>query len=340
MTFQLCERTLDDNGRFHPQFDTNRVLTLEADHVLLATGQGTDLAILDGSGVENNHGYIVADSKTLMTGVPGVFAGGDAEHGPRNAVEAIRSGKIAAAAIDAWLWDVPLDPAVGRPVRRAEVVPLQISARDRTHLPRAVMPERSVEEVLGEGNYVEIEEGLSATMARDEARRCLRCDLCRDAGRRRLRHRHRDRVGEYGWAPPGEERLVLGHESLGRVLEAPAGGDRWPKATWWSASCGAPTRFRATAAACSSGTSAATASTPSGASRQLHGYCSERYRITADFAVKVDPDLRSARACSSSRRASWPRRGSRWIWSGGRLHWEPETVLVTGRRPHRAAGGA
>ena len=29
--------------------------------------------------------------------------------------------------------------------------------------------------------------------------------------------------GDYGWAPPGEERLVLGHESLGRVLEAPAG---------------------------------------------------------------------------------------------------------------------
>ena len=27
--------------------------------------------------------------------------------------------------------------------------------------------------------------------------------------------------GDYGWAPPGAERLVLGHESLGRVLEAP-----------------------------------------------------------------------------------------------------------------------
>src|SRR5260370_26450225 len=27
--------------------------------------------------------------------------------------------------------------------------------------------------------------------------------------------------GEYGWAPPGRERLILGHESLGRVLEAP-----------------------------------------------------------------------------------------------------------------------
>src|SRR4051794_41772830 len=31
--------------------------------------------------------------------------------------------------------------------------------------------------------------------------------------------------GEYGWAPPGRERLVLGHESLGRVREAPEGAD-------------------------------------------------------------------------------------------------------------------
>ena len=30
-------------------------------------------------------------------------------------------------------------------------------------------------------------------------------------------------AGEYGWAPPGRERLVIGHESLGRVREAPAG---------------------------------------------------------------------------------------------------------------------
>ena len=163
-------------------FDTSRLLTLEADHVILATGQGTDLAILEGSGVENNHGFIVADPMTLMTGVPGVFAGGDAEHGPRTAVEAIRSGKIAAIAIDAWLRGLPLDVAVGRPVRRDEVRPLEVTAHDRTYLPRAVMPERSVEEVLGEGNYVQIEEGLSDTVASVEARRCLRCDLCIGCG--------------------------------------------------------------------------------------------------------------------------------------------------------------
>ncbi len=63
-----------------------------------------------------------------------------------------------------------------------EVIPLDVVAHDRTHLRRAVMPERSVEEVLGEGNYVQIEEGLTDAMAHDEARRCLRCDICIGCG--------------------------------------------------------------------------------------------------------------------------------------------------------------
>ena len=182
VVFQFCERVHDESGRFNPQFDTARLLTLAADQVILATGQGTDLTILDGSGVENTRGFIVADPKSLMTNVPGVFAGGDAEHGPRTAVEAIRSGKIAAASIDAWLHGMTLDAATGQPVRRAEVIPLHVVANDRTFLRRAVMPERSVEEVLGEGNYVQIEEGLTDAMAHDEARRCLRCDICIGCG--------------------------------------------------------------------------------------------------------------------------------------------------------------
>ena len=107
--FQFCESVKDETGKFDPEFDTARLLTLEVDHVILATGQGTDLACLEGSGVENTRGFIVADPKTLMTNVPGVFAGGDGQHGPRTAVEAIRSGKIAAASIDAWLRGAPMD---------------------------------------------------------------------------------------------------------------------------------------------------------------------------------------------------------------------------------------
>ncbi len=182
VTFQFCERVKDENGKFDPRFDAARLLKLEADHVILATGQGTDLTILEGSGVESARGFIVADPKTLMTNIPGVFAGGDGQRGPRTAVEAIRAGKIAAAGIDAWLRGAAIDASIGKPVRRANLIPLTVLAQDRTHRLRAVMPERSVEEVLGEGNYVRIEEGLTDAMAHDEARRCLRCDVCIGCG--------------------------------------------------------------------------------------------------------------------------------------------------------------
>ena len=166
---QYCERVKDATGKFDPVFDTNRLLTLEADHVILAVGQGTDLSVLEGSAVENNRGFIIADPKTKMTNVPGVFAGGDGQHGPRTAVEAIRSGKIAAASIDAWLRGTSIDNVTGTPVKRAEVTPLSVNADDRSHLRRSMMPERSVEETLGEGNYVKIEEGLTDQMAQTEA---------------------------------------------------------------------------------------------------------------------------------------------------------------------------
>ena len=180
--FQFCERVKDETGKFDPKFEVNRLLTLEADHVILATGQGTDLACLEGSGVENMRGYIVADTHSKMTAVAGVFAGGDGQHGPRTAVEAIRSGKIAASSIDAWLRGTTIDAAAGKPVRRADVTPLTVSAEDRSHLRRSLMPERTVEETVGEGNYVQIEEGLTDAMVKNEACRCLRCDLCIGCG--------------------------------------------------------------------------------------------------------------------------------------------------------------
>ncbi len=180
--FQFCERVKDDAGKFDPKFDTSRLLTLEVDHVILATGQGTDLALLEGSGVETVRGFIAADPKTLMTNVAGVFAGGDGQQGPRTAVEAIRAGKIAAAAIDAWLRGAAPDVSTGKPVRRAEVIPIVVEAQQRSHQRRAAMPEKDVEEVLGEGNYVRIEEGLTDAMAQTEVRRCLRCDVCIGCG--------------------------------------------------------------------------------------------------------------------------------------------------------------
>jgi NADPH-dependent glutamate synthase beta subunit-like oxidoreductase/NADH:ubiquinone oxidoreductase subunit F (NADH-binding)/formate hydrogenlyase subunit 6/NADH:ubiquinone oxidoreductase subunit I len=182
MVFQYCENVFDEQHRFSPKFDTERKLKLEADHIIFAVGQGTDLTSIEGSGLEVTRGFIVTDPRSLMTKIPGVFAGGDVAHGPRTAVEAIRSGKIAAYSIDAWLNGAAIDAATGKPVRRAEVIPLKVLARARSYLHRAEMPEKDVEERLGDGNYVKIEQGLTDDMAHDEASRCLRCDVCIGCG--------------------------------------------------------------------------------------------------------------------------------------------------------------
>src|ERR1035438_3719071 len=92
--------------------------------------------------------------------------------------------------------------------------------------------------------------------------------------------------GAYGWAPPGRERLTLGHESLGRVLEAPDGapgseGDlivgivRRPDPVPCENCAVLEWDF------CRNGQY-----TERGI-KQHDGYLSERYRITEEFVVKV-----------------------------------------------------
>src|SRR3569833_4731786 len=96
--------------------------------------------------------------------------------------------------------------------------------------------------------------------------------------------------GEYGWAPKGEERLILGHESLGRVVQAPQGsglgkGDlvvgivRRPDPVPCLACAGGEWDM------CRNGLY-----TEHGI-KQVHGFGAERYAVEADRAVKVDPAL-------------------------------------------------
>ncbi len=137
--------------------------------------------------------------------------------------------------------------------------------------------------------------------------------------------------GAYGWAPPGRERLVLGHESLGRVLEAPAGaqvsaGDlvvgivRRPDPVPCANCAVGEWDF------CRNGEY-----TERGI-KQRDGYCSERYRIEADFAVKVDPKLGTLGVLLE------PASVVAKAWEqveriGSRAHWQPQRALVTGAGP-------
>jgi glucose 1-dehydrogenase len=137
--------------------------------------------------------------------------------------------------------------------------------------------------------------------------------------------------GEYGWAPPGEERLVLGHESLGRVREAPGGSEfaagdlvvgivRRPDPVP-CASCA-----RGEFDMCRNGQY-----TERGI-KEIHGYCSERWTVEADYAVKLDPALEPVGMLME------PTTILAKAWDhveriGSRSYFEPRRVLVTGAGP-------
>jgi NADPH-dependent glutamate synthase beta subunit-like oxidoreductase/ferredoxin len=180
IAFQRCLRVFDENRRFAPLFDPDDVRTVPANTVLLAVGQMADLAMVEHTAVVLQRGLVVADPVTLQTGDPQVFAGGDVVRGPRIVVEAVADGKRAALSINDYLQNRTFDPAQAARRRRTDVTPLPTSAAPRTASCRSRIPMVPVEE-RGE-TFMHIEIGLCDTMARQEAERCLRCDLCAGCG--------------------------------------------------------------------------------------------------------------------------------------------------------------
>ena len=92
---------VDEKGSPRP---TGRFETIEANDLILALGQETDTAFLHGMpGVEFNEDGTVIVSGTMMTGYPGLFAGGDMVPSERTVTTSVGHGKKAARNIDAYL---------------------------------------------------------------------------------------------------------------------------------------------------------------------------------------------------------------------------------------------
>jgi threonine dehydrogenase-like Zn-dependent dehydrogenase len=137
--------------------------------------------------------------------------------------------------------------------------------------------------------------------------------------------------GEYGVAPPGESRLILGHESLGRVKEAPTGtgfheGDVVVGIV--------RRRDPVPCAACAAGDWDMCLNglyTERGI-KGRHGFASERFRIHPEHAVKVDDSLGDLAVLLE------PATVVAKAWEhieriGRRATWAPAYVLVTGAGP-------
>jgi 2-oxoacid:acceptor oxidoreductase delta subunit (pyruvate/2-ketoisovalerate family) len=161
---------LDDQGFPQP---TGEFETLAADSVVLALGQDVDLGLLDGvAGVEVKDGVVQVDPATLMTGRPGLFAGGDAVPAERNVTVAVGHGKKAARQIDAWLRGaaVPAAPKHA-PAGFERLNPWYYSDAPATVRPQLDAARRT-------GSFDEVQGGLTEDNALFEARRCLSCGNC------------------------------------------------------------------------------------------------------------------------------------------------------------------
>jgi len=169
-----CVSVFDQEGKFNPSFDESVTKTVEADMVIFAIGQASDLSWLTPSSMQISElGTIRVNDSTLETGVPGVFACGDIVTGPTSIVEAVASAKKATVAIDRYLGG-------GGNIDEKLVIPEESSPwlgreEDFPYRRRVEMPSLPVEK--RRGNFAEVEQGFDEMMAVEEARRCLRCDL-------------------------------------------------------------------------------------------------------------------------------------------------------------------
>ena len=168
-TFKVEEMELDENGRPQP---TGRFETLEADALILAVGQDTDTGFLKAvPGIEFKHDGTVIVGKDMMTGHPGIFAGGDMVPSERSVTIAVGHGKKAARYIDGYLRGEPYRPQPKHPVVGYEKLHLWF----RTYAPQVEQPEVPPEE---RQSFEEILKGIGEEQALFESKRCLSCGNC------------------------------------------------------------------------------------------------------------------------------------------------------------------
>src|SRR5215470_11273918 len=139
-------------------------------------------------------------------------------------------------------------------------------------------------------------------------------------------------AGHYGTAPTGDEHLILGHESLGVVIDAPkasgfANGDHVVGVVRRPDPVPCPACAAGEWDMCRNGRY-----TERGI-KGRHGYGSERFRLEPEFAIKVDPALGLLAVLlepASIVAKAWDhadRIGHR------SRSWQPRTAFITGAGP-------
>ena len=217
----------DDEGRLSLETEPGTEMVVPADSVIIAIGQATDAALLEGMGLRlTGRRTVDADPLTMETNLPGVFAAGDLVLGPSLAVKAIATGHEAAISIDRYLRGEDL--RAGREPMEVEAVK---SPRKVTDVqPRVSMPEVAVAERIR--SFGEVELGLTEEMAIREAERCLHCEICSECQEcvkacqaKAIDHEMRDEIREIA---VGAIILSPGYEEFDARMRGEFGFGRYP----------------------------------------------------------------------------------------------------------------
>src|SRR5947207_8268565 len=168
-TLTVEKMALDAKGFPQP---TGELETLEADSLVLALGQDVDLSLLDGvPGLAFENGTVQV-APNMMTGHPGIFAGGDMVPSERTVTVAIGHGKKAARHIDGWLSGKGYEAAPKHALATVD----GLNPWYYTDAPKTIQPMLGV--ARRQSTFDEVLGGLDETNALFEARRCLSCGNC------------------------------------------------------------------------------------------------------------------------------------------------------------------
>ena len=137
--------------------------------------------------------------------------------------------------------------------------------------------------------------------------------------------------GKYGWAPPGKTRLVLGHESLGRVLD-PGPRSALRKGDLVAGIVRRPDPVPCPNCAVGEWDMCRNGQYTERGIKEIDGFMSERWRIEPEYAMKIDSRLGLLGVLLEPATVvtkAW----EQVVAVGQRAFWEPRTVLVTGAGP-------
>lgn len=163
----LMPGDFDKSGRKFP-IDTRKRIVESFDVVIPAVSQTPDLDFLENS-LDCNSGRIRVDRYTQEASEPGIFVGGDASRGPKDVVNAVADGKLAASSIDEYLGG---DGILAKGFEQ-EISDNHIEGDIDPHGRFLARQLSSPDAITG---FMERNLGMHELDARAEASRCLRCD--------------------------------------------------------------------------------------------------------------------------------------------------------------------